>query len=134
MNVMMVWIIVLGVVLLGLIAVLAMAFAKANPTFLYIITIVMALLLLFVEIVMLGKSLYKQQWIMPLYIVATSIVAIVLGIALMAGGNNGYKSCRQVKVESVDNGRPPRTGHRASRGRTSRVSQRASRVGRRGRR
>lgn len=131
---MIVWIIVLGVVLLGLIAVLAMAFARVNPTFLYIITIVMALLLLFVEIVMLGKSLYRQQWIMPLYIVITSIIAIVIGIAIMTGGNNGYKGRRPVKVEPVDNGRPPKTGHRASRGRTSRVDQSVSRTGRRGRR
>lgn len=130
---MIVWIILLGFVLLGLIAVLAMAFAKVNPTLLYIITIAMSLLLLFVEIVMLGKSSYKQQWIIPVYIVVTTIVSVVLGIALLSGGINGFKGRRQVRT-AADKGRPPRTGHRASRDRASRVDNSASRARHRGRR
>lgn len=126
---MIVWIIVLGVILMGLITVLAMTFTKANPTFLYVFTIVMALILLFVEIIMLSQSLYKQQGLMYVYIVATIIVAIVLGIALFAGGYSGHKGRRQARIETVNNGRPPRTGHRALR-----TGQSASRAGRRGRR
>ena len=124
----------LGFVLLGLIAVLAMAFAKVNPTLLYIITIAMSLLILIVEIVMLGKSLYKQQWIIPVYIVVTTIVSVVLGIALLSGGINGFKGRRHVRPEAVDNGRPPRTGHRASRDRASRVDKSASSARHQGRR
>ena len=101
MIAMIILIIMLGFVLLGLIAVLAMAFAKVNPTLLYIITIAMSLLILIVEIVMLGKSLYKQQWIIPVYIVVTTIVSVVLGIALLSGGINGFLFSAQICLQKI---------------------------------
>ena len=116
---MVVWNIMLVVVLIVLVVVLAMAFAKVNPCLLFIVTIAMALLLLFVEIALSHQSLYEQKWIVPIYIVVTSVVALVLVIFLLTNGRKGGKSRERVKIEPADNGsttsRSPRTGHRASR-------------------
>lgn len=135
------WSILLCVVLLVLIIVLVCSFVKGTQTFLYLITIAMALLLLLVEIIMLGKSLDEQHWIILVNMAVTVIVGIVLGIALLTDGNNGHKSRRQVRVETVVNdrtksrtkSRPQRTGHRASRGRATRAGNHASYTRRRGR-
>lgn len=109
----------LVVVLIVLVVVLAMAFAKVNPCLLFIVTIAMALFLLFIEIALCHQSLYGQKWIVPIYIVVTSVVALVLVISLLTNGHKGGKSRGRVTIEPADNGittsRSPRTGHRASR-------------------
>lgn len=116
---MVVWNIMLVVVLIVLIAVLSMTFVKVNLSLLFIVTIAMALFLLFIEIALCLQSLYEQKWIVPIYIVVTSVVALFLGISLLTNMNKGRISRGRVKIDSVDNGittsRTPRTGHRASR-------------------
>ena len=130
---MVVWNIMLVVVLVVLIGVLSMIFAKVNQSLLFIVTIVMALLLLFIEFALCHKSLYEQQWILPIYIVVTSVVALVLVISLLTNGSKDRISRGKVKIESADNdssnSRFPKTGHRAPR-----IGHRASRIGHRKRR